>query len=413
VESQLSSVLFASRVALTVATFTTAGVVAAQSRAPVTSTARLLQLSDFSYVGAFRLPSAGANGDDFSFGGMPVAFNPGADSLFIGSHRGSVAEVTIPTPIGSAVVIELPVATYRQRFADPTEGHLSEIAANDVAIDGLLVSGGRLYGTAFIYYDALNSQTVSHYSRSLDLSERSFRGMYSVGEKGKTGFVSGYLAAVPSEWQASLGGVAITGQCCIPIVSRTSWGPAAFAWSPSNLGTSNPLPALPLLYYTGDHPTLGTWAGSSPAYGGTTSVGGVAIIAGTRTALFVGRNGTGPFCYGNGTSEKQLAGSRGLDGEVYSYDPVSSDKGQHAYPYNYQIWAYDLNDLAAVKAGRKKPWEPKPYGTWPLDLPVPAAVTQIGGVGYDPIRQRLYLSQMQADQDGYAYRPLIHVFQIN
>jgi hypothetical protein len=71
-----------------------------------------------------------------------------------------------------------------------------------------------------------------------------------------------------------------------------------------------------------------------------------------------------------------------------------------------------LNDLAAVKAGRKKPWEPKPYGTWPLDLRVPTTVTQIGGVGYDPLRQRLYLSQMQADQDGYAYRPLIHVFQI-
>ena len=401
---------------LTVGTFTMAAVVGVQSRAPATSTpsgARLLQLSDFSYVGAFRLPSAGANSDDFSFGGMPVAFNPGANSLFIGSHRGGVAEVTIPTPIGSAVVAELPVAAYRQLFADPTEGHLSQIAGDGVSIDGLLVSDGRLYGTAFIYYDALNSQTVSHYSRSLDLIERSFRGMYSVGEKGKTGFVSGYMAAVPPEWQASLGGVAITGQCCIPIVSRTSWGPAAFAWNPASLGTSNPLPVMPLLYYTSDHATLGTWAGSSPTYGATTAMGGVAIIAGTRTALFIGRNGTGPFCYGNGTSERQLAGSRGLDGEVYCYDPVSSDKGQHAYPYNYQIWAYDLNDLAAVKAGRKKPWEPKPYGTWPLDLRIPAAVTQIGGVGYDPVRQRLYLSQMQADQDGYAYRPLIHVFQIN
>jgi hypothetical protein len=389
-----------------------AAVVGAQSRTPPTSTARLLQLSDFSYEGAFRLPSGGANGDDFSFGGMPVAFNPDSSSLFIGSRRGGIAEVTIPAPVGSAVVTGLPVATYRQPFADPTEGHLSQIGNDGVSIDGLLVAGGRLYGTAFIYYDALNTQTVSHYSRSLTLSEPSFRGMYAVGEKGKTGFVSGYLAAVPPEWQASLGGSAITGQCCIPIVSRTSWGPAAFAWNLASLGKPNPLPATPLLYYTGDHPTLGTWAGSSPAYGGTTSMGGVAIIAGTRTALFVGRNGTGAFCYGNGTGEKQLAGSRGLDGETYCYDPVSSDKGQHAYPYNYQVWAYDLNDLAAVKAGRKKPWEPKPYGVWPLDLRIPAAVTQIGGVGYDPIRQRLYISQMQADQDGYAYRPLIHVFRI-
>jgi hypothetical protein len=410
----LTSVIFSSRVVLTVGTFTLAAVVGAQIRTPPTTTsaARLLQLSDFSYLGAFRLPSASANGDDFSFGGAPVAFNPGTNALFIGSRRGGVAEVTIPTLVGSAVVTELPVAAYRQPFADPTEGHLSQIASDGVSIDGLLVSGGRLYGTAFIYYDALNTQTASHYSRSLTLSEPSFKGMYTVGEKGKTGFVSGYMAAVPPEWQASLGGLAITGQCCIPIVTRTSWGPAAFAFSPSSLGAPNPLPAMPLLYYTGDHATLGSWEGSSPAYGGTTGMGGAAIIAGTRTALFIGRNGTGPFCYGNGTSERQLGGSRGLDGEMYCYDPVSSDKGQHAYPYNYQIWAYDLNDLAAVKAGRKKPWEPKPYGTWPLDLRIPAAATRIGGVGYDPIRQRLYLSQMQADQDGYAYRPLIHVFQI-
>jgi hypothetical protein len=401
------------RAALTVGAFTMAAVVGAQPRTlPPTSGARLLQLSDLLYEGAFRLPAASANGDDFSFGGAPVAFNPGTSSLFIGSRRGGVAEVTIPTPVASAVISELPVATYRQPFADPTEGHLSQIASDGVSIDGLLVFAGRLYGTAFIYYDALNVQTVSHYSRSLTLSEPSFKGMFAVGEKGKTGFVSGYMATVPPEWQTSLGGPAITGQCCIPIVSRTSLGPAAFAWNPATLGNPNSPPAVPLLYYTTDHPTLGIWAGSSPAYGGTTAMGGVAIIAGTRTALFVGRNGTGPFCYGNGTSERQLAGSHGPDGESYCYDPVSSDKGQHAYPYNYQVWAYDLNDLAAVKAGRMKPWDPKPYGTWPLDLRIPAPVTGIGGVGYDPVRQRLYLSQMQADQDGYAYRPLIHVFQI-
>ena len=91
---------------------------------------------------------------------------------------------------------------------------------------------------------------------------------------------------------------------------------------------------------------------------------------------------------------------------------MSSDKGEHAYPYNYQLWAYDLNDLAAVKAGRKKPWEPKPYGVWPLDLPIPAPETQIGGVGYDMSRQRLYVAQKKADQDGYAFRPIIHVFHI-
>src|SRR5206468_9713855 len=163
---------------------------------------------------------------------------------------------------------------------------------------------------------------ASHDSRSRTLSEPSFRGVYSVGEPARTGFVSGYLAAVPAEWQALLGGPAVTGQCCIPIVTRTSFGPAAFAWNPADLGNTTPAPATPLVYYTGDHATLGSWEGSDPTYGGTTGMGGLALVAGTRTALFVGRNGIGPFCYGNGTSTASLAGTRGVDGELYCYDPT-------------------------------------------------------------------------------------------
>jgi hypothetical protein len=236
--------------------------------------------------------------------------------------------------------------------------------------------------------------------------------MYSVMDPTRTGFVSGYMAAVPPEWQALLGGPAVTGQCCIPIVSRTSWGPAAFAWNPADLGNTTPVPATPLLYYTSDHETLGGWQGSDSTYGGTTAMGGLALVAGTRTALFVGRNGIGPFCYGNGTGNLALVGTLATDGEVYCYDPSSSDKSQHAYPYNYQIWAYDLNDFAAVKAGQKQPWEIVPYGVWPLTFPTSEASVRIGGVAYDAARQLLYVTQMMADQDGYAFRPLIHVLHI-
>jgi hypothetical protein len=377
------------------------------------STARLLQFSDLSYVGAFRLPAEGAGGDTFETGGMPIAYSPANNSLFVGSRRGNIAEVTIPTPVKGTAVLQLPFAKYLQAFADPTENNLTQIADSGVSISGLLVSESRLYGTGYIYYDAMHVQTLSHYSRSLKLSEPSFKGMYAVGEKGKAGFVSGYLATVPPEWQAPLGGSAITGQCCIPIVSRTSFGPAAFAWNPARLGTISPLPAIPLQYYTGDHQTLGTWDRSSSIYGETTQIGGLAIIAGTRTALFFGRNGTGRNCYGDGTSTISLAGTRAADGAIYCYDPTSNYKGPHAYPYRYQVWAYDLNDWAAVKAGRKQPWEVVPYGVWPLSLPTPTPDGVIGGVGYDAARQLVYLSQMYADLDRYASRPVIHVFDVH
>jgi hypothetical protein len=141
-------------------------------------------------------------------------------------------------------------------------------------------------------------------------------------------------------------------------------------------------------------------------------MGGLALIDGTRTALFVGRNGTGSFCYGEGTADQSLANTTSPNGDRYCYDPSNSDKGQHAYPYRYQIWAYDMNDWAAVRAGQRDPWEVKPYGVWPFELPTPEAGTRIGGVAYDAARRYLFISQLGADRDGYAYRALIHVFYI-
>ncbi len=372
----------------------------------------LLQFSDLGYAGAFRLPSTW-QGDTFEFAGRAMAYNPARNSLFISSRAGNVAEVSIPTPAITSNVNEMPFASYLQGFRDPTEGHFREIAADGAALSGLYVHGDRLYGTGSIFYDAMNSQVVSHFSHSTELSQPSFLGMSQVWETGKAGYVSGYMASIPSEWQEVLGGSAITGQCCIPIVTRTSYGPAAFAWNPLDVGRQNQVSATPLLYYSSAHQTLGPWDGSNPTYGGTVAMGGAALIAGTRTALFIGRNGAGDFCYGNGTGIQALAGTKGPDGEPYCYDPTSSDKGQHAYPYRYQIWAYDLNEFAAVKAGAKQPWEVRPYAVWPFDLPVPEPSVLIGGVSYDAQRQVIYLLQMRADQDGYAYRPLVHVLKMN
>ena len=143
-------------------------------------------------------------------------------------------------------------------------------------------------------------------------------------------------------------------------------------------------------------------------------MGGTAVIAGTRTALFIGRNGLGENCYGNGTSDPALGGTTTADGVLYCYDPVSNDKGTHAYPYRYQIWAYDLADFAAVKAGTKQPWDVVPYGVWPFDLPIPEQqAVRIGGVAYDAQRQLLYIAQYRADHDSFSERPIIHALKIN
>lgn len=381
---------------------------------PVTDPSATPRLSaaDIVYVGGFRLPAEEVDGASFSFGGSPLAYNPANDSLFVGARGSSIAEVTIPSPVNSTRVEELPFARFLQPFRDPTEGRLRDVANEGVYVGGLLVHDGLLYGSGVIYYDANHAQELTHFSRSLTLTDPSVKGMYRVGDKGKAGLVAGYLAAVPPEWQSALGGPALTGQCCIPIVSRTSWGPAAFAWNPADLRTGQAARVSPLVYYTGEHATLGPWEGSNETYGGATEMGGLVIPPRTRTALFVGRNGIGPFCYGGGTADQSLANQSSSSGERLCYDPTSSDKGSHTYPYRYQFWAYDLSDLAAVRAGKKDPWEVRPYGVWPFDVPTPQPGKRIGGVGFDAARRLLYVAQMSADQDGYAYRPIIHVFRI-
>jgi hypothetical protein len=389
---------------------TNTGGVAAQSSDP--SSLPLLSSGGLEYAGGFRLPGETVNGMSFSYGGQAVAYDPATNSLFI-SSLGYVAEVSIPAPVISSDVSAMPFARLLQPFEDPSEGHLRDLYDGDAKMEGLMVYGNRLYGTGYIYFDASNVQRVSHYSRSRQLNQPSFSGWSQVWETGGSGFVAGMMSLVPSEWQAKLGGKAITGQCCIPIVWRTSSGPAAFAFDPAQVGQPT-ASATPLLYYPGDHATLGSWSGANPTYGSTTQILGVAVIAGTRTVLYFGRNGMGTYCYGTGTPDQSLVGTTAPEGGPYCYDPTNSYKAPHAYPYRYQIWAYDLNDFAAVKAGTKQPWDVVPYGVWPLNLPTPESTMELGGVGYDAQRQILYVSQMRADHDGCCdYRPIIHAFRVN
>ena len=188
------------------------------------------------------------------------------------------------------------------------------------------------------------------------------------------------------------------------IVSRTSLGPAVSRFDPDHLSATG---AKPLVYYPIDHPGLGPWAGANVNYGGSDSMRGVVFPPGTSTVLFFGRHGA-TFCYGPGTADPTKVGT--IDPAVdpvdpYCYDPDDSSKGVHGYPYSAYVWAYDANDLAAVRAGQMQPWDVRPYAVWAL-----AAIgAQIGGAAYDPATRRLYLSEMFGD----GTQPLVRVFLVS
>jgi hypothetical protein len=244
-----------------------------------------------------------------------------------------------------------------------------------------------LFFTKYIYYDATNSQTQSLFVRSTDLSTTGqVRGPYQVGPL-KAGFYSGYMAAVPDALQSALGGPVLTGNCCLNIISRTSYGPAAFALDPPTAVSQKN--AVPLLYYPSDHTTLGGYNGVTNYFGGSDNMGGVVVPDGFGSVLFFGQHGT-TFCYGGATECK---------------DPSNPYQGVHGYPYQSYVWAYRVDDLGDVRSGKKAPWAITPYATWILPE---LGGSRIGGVAYDPARRLIYVSQI----DGDGPRPLIHVYTI-
>jgi hypothetical protein len=371
-----------------------------------------LHASDLVYRGAFLLPAPASDRKTFAYGGTALAFNPAGRSLFAVGHDWYqlTAEVTIPRPVKSTRLAALHRSRYRQGFRDATSGKIDATGQTGNKIGGQLVYRGRLYGSVYVYYDAAGKQVVSHWARSsTSLTRGSVKGLSRVGNAG-AGFVSGFMAEVPPRWRSLLGGPAITGNCCIPIISRTSFGPAAFAFDPSRIGRAGTVPATPLVYYPQAHPTLGAWDSSwNPPrvlFGGGTTMGGVVLPRRSRTVLFFGTQGTGPFCYGEGTDQRDLAGMPTPDGSTWCYDPDGSSKGTHAYPYVAEVWAYDAKDLLAVSRGRKRPWDVRPYATWTLRLPFGSG--RIGGAASDPARGLIYLSQ----QYGNGTDPVIHVLKV-
>jgi hypothetical protein len=360
-----------------------------------TSTAPLLQKADLVYEGAFRVPNAGSSyTSTFDYGGTALGFNPVNNSIFLTGHDWyqRTAELKIPTLVNSSNISNLNTATLLQTFVDETEGKLDGIDPtpdNGVKIGGHLVYNNKLITSGYSFYDGDGNQSSTHFTRPLSFSVTGqVVGAYKVGSDPH--YTSGYMALVPAEWQAAFGGPALTGMCCLSITSVQSNGPSISVFDP-NLTAQ---PAARLLGYPLSIP-LRDGSTTNAVYNLTSKISGVIFPNGTRSVLFFGRHGTGTYCYGDGAA---------------CGDPADDSKGTHAYPYRYQVWAYDANDLAAVKNGTKQQYEPQPYAVWTFNLPFEDAYNMhfLGGAAYDPKTNRIYLAQMSSDSAG----PLIHVYKV-
>lgn len=398
--------------------FAMASVATALAATPNPAAEPLLQKSNLQYIGSFNVPQLSGMSDHkfvgstFEYGGGGITYDPANHSLFLVGDRQEnlAAEISIPTPVNSTNLSSLPTASMIQSFTDPLEGRIQQINPTDPNakyIGGMLVDGTNLIVTAYSYYDGNITQSSSHFVRPLNLSATGqVQGPFRVGTL-YPGYVAGYMTWIPAQWQTLLGGPALTGNCCVPGASWESQGPAASVFDPAKLGATNPAPATPLVGYPIAH-ALGTWNTQSTLFNDTARVTGVVFAPGSRSVLFFGHLGIGPFCYGIGTADSTQASTKG-----YCYDPAETgQKGTHAYPYVYQVWAYDANNFVSVKNGTLQQYQVKPYATWTFNLPFEnkQGPHHLGGAAFDSSTDTIYISE---EKDGPKANPVIDVFHIN
>jgi hypothetical protein len=388
--------VFAGALVLAVAGLLTVTGASAQTSAP------LVQQADLVYKGAFRVPLNTNGTSNFAYGGTGMTFNAANNSLFMtGSDPDQhTAEIKIPALVNSTSISALNTATFVQAFKDPTEGKLRQINPGDSnaqKVGGHLVYNGKLYVSGFSYYDGSGSQSSSHFVRSLSLSTAGVQGPYRIGSV-SAHWVNQYMGIIPAEWRSAFGGPALAGGCCLAIISVQSNGPSAVVFDPDNLGKVSPVPGTEVLGYPYGSTDLGPGAETkNELFGLSTRIKGVAFPEGTRSVLFFGRHGLGAYCYG----ESAQCG-----------DPAWPYKGTHNYPYVAQVWAYDANELVAVKNKQKAPSAVVPYAVWQMNLPFFGANDdhQIGGAAYDPSRKLIYVSQLC--KDGSSCGPIIHAYEV-
>lgn len=337
---------------------------------------KLVQAGDITYVGSFNVPSAcGGTGDQNSlnYGGHALGMSP--RGLYVAGHDWyqKLAEISIPSIGGTASILtnckDVPGA----------------VGSGTTKLGGSLVYNGKLVVTKFVFYDGDGTASASHATGNTDIT--GFSAFQRVGTLNPA-FYAGYMGVIPTEWRAALGGPAITGQGALSIISRTSSGPALFAFDPATLSSA---PSA-LAYYPLSAP-LANPDTQNTLYTRADMYGGVAFPSGTASVLVIGSHGTGKPCYG----EASACG-----------DPTNNSKGEHAYPYAHYVWAFNAADLAAVKAGTKVASSVRPYATWALTGAGGSGLVPRGGATFDPATNRIYL----VSGNSFGEAPRIHVFQV-
>lgn len=391
-------------------------------------TSNLVYQNNIAYLGTFKIHDPYFDGEPgFGGGGQALTFdatgNSGSGSLFMCNNSSVTAEFAIPATLAdgfSTSYSSLPEAAKLQSARNATDGWMAPVTAQDPGnppqVSGQIIYNGNLIQSAGSLYANYGAPVLTHAKRSKTLSSTSIAGTAQVTPSGGYGWngrwLSGPMCLIPASWQTALGGKVITGWCGVSISSNSCQGAPAFAFDPDQI-SSGTLTAQSLVGYDTTHaldpesrdssgnvikgaiPPV--WGYTSPGYG----VFGMCIPNGTESILYFGSHPTGRQGYADVPyNEPDLIDSTYGGGTRNSFDLVQG-KGPYAWPYAVQCWAFNLNDLALVKAGSLLPYNVKPYSVFTLPLPYASPSASNGGsvspnpvkgAAYDPASKKIYIT---------------------
>lgn len=421
----------------------------------------LVQPGDFTYLGAFRLPGGDEPPQTFAYGGNAMTYNPDNGTLFITGHDrlpygdlpdgDQIAEVSIPTPVNSRNIADLPVATFMQNFQNPTAGYFNNM--EEIPKIGLQYlndpATGPLLHIAWGQHLQPDNEP-SHGWFNATLNNPQFKGVWFIGNQNLYS-TNGYMFDIPADWATAhtQGRPLATGR--MRDGGQGGMGPALFAYRPWLDGGTAPISGthisetVLLLYensYTTEEITrcLESYQHPDEWEGGAW----LTTASGKTAVLFAGTKGTGAkYWYGyihpdgpqypcvdtdvtDFVTCRLANGTRCPPGDFTGCcdgaDCVS-ERGWWSSRFDAQFILYDPAQLAQVAAGTLESWRPQPYASVDIDtnlyLAPPAGEEftlgwgdqrryRIGDVAFDRANGRLYVLELYAD----GSKPVVHVWQV-
>ena len=226
-------------------------------------------------------------------------------------------------------------------MTDLLEGKRGTIGSGDAKIGGHLFYNGKLYVTAFLVLrrDRKPDGVALCAAGAISRVKGTGHGPFRAGSLG-----SGLVSRLHDDDSVGVAGGArwagADGELLPRRSSRTSYGPSISSFDPEHLGTRDDAGRL----RPGRIRTLGAYSGDAARIRCSTARRGSRASCcrqDTSSVIFTGRTGTG---------DALLRRGRGLRER-----PGESVQGRARVPVSLYAWAYDANDLAAVKAGTKQP----------------------------------------------------------